>query len=66
MAQSSPQRRYKVPRTPTKSAGKRRQRVKVQKRRLAALGVADTEIAKLNDQKIRQMLRHPAKLAKKA
>lgn len=62
MAQSRNQRRYKVPRTPTKSAGKRRQRIKVQKRRLVALGVEETKINKLNAQQIRALLRHPAKL----
>ncbi|MFA4944260.1 MAG: hypothetical protein WC789_06120 [Lentisphaeria bacterium] len=63
MAQSHSQRRYKVPRTPTKSAGKRRQRIKVQKRRLVALGVDAAKVGKLNAQEIRGLLRHPAKLA---
>ena len=65
MAQARNERRYKVPRTPTKSAGKRRQRIKVQKRRLVALGVEETTLNKLNAQEIRALLRHPAKLAAK-
>ncbi len=62
MAQSRPERRYKVPRTPTKSAGKRRQRIKVQKRRLTALGVSAETIEKLNAVEIRNQLRHPTKV----
>lgn len=64
MAQSHRQRRYKVPRTPCKSAGKRRQRVKVQKRRLVALGVSEECVKKVNDQQVREMLRHPVKTVK--
>ena len=62
MAQSAPQRRYKVPRTPTKTAGQRRQRVKVQKRRLVALGISAETVEKMNDCDIRNQLRHPTKI----
>jgi len=62
MAQARPQRRSKVARTPTKSAGKRRHRLKVQKRRLLELGMDPAAIAKLNDKEIRDRLRHPTKI----
>ena len=62
MAQSRPERRYKVPRTPTKSAGQRRQRIKVQKRRLVALGVSAETVEKMNAVEIRGLLRHPTKI----
>jgi len=48
---------------PIKRAGAKRRRVLVQKRRLVALGVAEEKVAKLNNQEIRTLLRHPAKLA---
>jgi len=65
MAKSRPERRYKVPRTPTKSAGQRRQRIKVQKRRLVALGVSTETVEKMNACDIRNQLRHPTKITLK-
>ncbi len=62
MAQARPARRYKVPRTPTKSAGERRQRIKVQKRRLVALGLSMESLDKMNAAEIRGLLRHPTKI----
>ena len=62
MAQSRIARRYKVPRTPTKSPGQRRQRIKVQKRRLVALGVSTETVEKMNACDIRNQLRHPTKI----
>lgn len=59
MAQARPARRYKYSRKPKKSPGQRRQRVKVQKRRLAALGVSEEAIAKMNTREIRSQLQHP-------
>ena len=65
MAQKRPQRRSKVARTPTKSAGARGARLKFQRRRLIALGMAPAAVEKLNDKEIRQNLRHPTHIAVK-
>ena len=65
MAQKRPQRRNKVARTPTKSAGARTQRVNLQRRRLLALGMDPAVVAKLNHKEIRNNLRHPTHIVVK-
>jgi hypothetical protein len=61
MAQARPARRYKFARAPRKSPGQRRQRLKVQRRRLVALGVAEEKIAKLRADEVRDLLRNPTR-----
>jgi len=48
---------------PTKSAGARAQRVKVQRRRLVALGMDEAAVAALNSSEVRTLLKHPKKVA---
>ena len=50
---------------PVKQAGERRRRLKVQKKRLANLGLPAEKIAKMNSKQVRDLLKRPAKLAKK-
>ena len=47
---------------PTKSAGARAQRTKVQRRRLVALGVDEAVVAAMNSSEVRTMLKHPKKV----
>ena len=57
----------KKPRTrPIKSEGDRRRRQKVQKTRLAKLGMDATVVAKMSPHKVRELLTHPARLARPA
>ena len=61
MAKACCERRYKVPRTPTKGPGARGQRVNQQKKRVLALGVSEEQIKHLNVQQIRDILRKPTR-----
>jgi len=47
---------------PTKSAGARAQRAKVQRRRLIALGMDEATVDLMNSTEIRTMLKHPKKV----
>jgi len=47
---------------PTKSAGARAQRTKVQRRRLIALGVDEATVALMNSTEVRTMLKYPKKV----
>ena len=49
-------------RRPKKSGCDRRRRQKVQKKRLASLGVPEDIIRKLDPKQVRQLLKRPAKL----
>jgi hypothetical protein len=48
---------------PSKSAGARAKRLKVQRRRLVALGMDEAAVALLNSTEIRTMLKHPKKVS---
>ena len=48
---------------PTKSAGAKAQRVKVQRRRLVALGMDEATVASMNSSDVRTMLKHPKKVS---
>lgn len=48
---------------PTKSAGARNKRRKVQARRLVALGMDEAAVAALNSTEVRTLLKHPKKVA---
>lgn len=55
----------KKPRTrPTKSAGAKRRRQKVQKARLVKLGMEAAAVAKMQPDKVRAMLKRPARVKK--
>ena len=47
---------------PTKAAGAKAQRVKVQRRRLVALGMDEATVAALDSTTVRTMLKHPKKV----
>ena len=47
---------------PTKSAGARNQRQKVQSRRLVALGIDEATVAAMNATEIRTLLKYPKKV----
>jgi len=47
---------------PTKSAGARARREKVQRRRLVALGMDEATVAALNSSEVRTLLKHPKKV----
>ena len=64
MAKCGISRRNKNTRRPIKSGGNKRARIKVQKKRLVSLGLPEDQVTKLNSMQIRDLLRHPAKLAK--
>jgi len=64
MAKCGISRRNKNTRRPIKSSGNKRARIKVQQKRLVSLGLQEGQVAKLNSKQIRDLLRHPAKLAK--
>jgi len=49
---------------PTKSAGAKAKRSKVQRRRLVALGVDEAVVAEMNSTEVRTMLKYPAKINK--
>lgn len=49
---------------PIKGEKERRRRQKVQRRRLAGLGVPEAQIAKMNPKAVRVMLKRPVKVAK--
>jgi hypothetical protein len=49
---------------PRKGLKDRERRYKVHRKRLVALGLPEEEVAKMDPVKMRQLLRHPAKLAK--
>jgi hypothetical protein len=51
---------------PKKSGLERRRRDKAQAKRLMALGVPEERIRKMDTRQIRQMLRHPKKVAAQA
>ncbi len=58
---------HKKPRTrPVKGEGDRRRRQRVQKKRLAGLGVDAAVVAKMDPKTVRNMLKLPAKIAKPA
>lgn len=46
---------------PVKRGKAKRQRVAAQRRRLVALGIAETAVAKLNSLQVRTLLKRPAK-----
>lgn len=48
---------------PTKSAGARARRQKVQRRRLIALGMDEAAVEALNSSEVRQLLKYPKKVA---
>ncbi len=48
---------------PTKSAGAKTQRRKVQARRLVALGMDEATVAALNSTEVRTLLKHPKKVS---
>jgi len=48
---------------PSKSAGARAKRLKVQRRRLVALGMDEAAVALLNSTEVRTMLKHPKKVS---
>lgn len=47
---------------PIKRPIEKRRRLKVQRRRLVALGVPEEKVKKLNSLEVRQMLKYPAEL----
>jgi len=49
---------------PVKSGCERRRRSKVQKKRLIALGVPESKVAKMKGSEVREMLRRPARIKK--
>ncbi|MGI5924758.1 MAG: hypothetical protein ACOX9E_12515 [Lentisphaeria bacterium] len=49
---------------PKKSPAAKRQRIKVQKKRLVALGVPQDQVEKLQSNELRALLRHPKRIAK--
>jgi hypothetical protein len=51
---------------PKKKPGDRRRRERTQKKRLLALGAAESAVAKMNPKQIRTLLRRPARVAPKA
>ena len=51
---------------PTKALRERARRVKIHKKRLVALGLPEDKVAKMDAKKIRALIRHPARVAKKA
>lgn len=48
---------------PTKSAGAKAKRSKVQRRRLVALGMDEAAVELLNSTEVRTLLKHPKKVA---
>ena len=48
---------------PTKSAGAKTQRRKVQSRRLVALGMDEATVAAMNSAEVRTLLKHPKKVS---
>lgn len=50
---------------PVKKVSDKKRRQKVQRKRLAALGVPEAKIKKMNPLQVREMLKRPAKLKKK-
>lgn len=48
---------------PVKNAGDRRRRLKTQRKRLVAMGLDEETVRKMNDGKIRELLRRPLKTA---
>jgi hypothetical protein len=49
---------------PIKRDREKRRRIKVQRRRLLALGVPEEKVMRLDVRQIRALLRHPARLKK--
>ncbi|MEO1856174.1 MAG: hypothetical protein ABGY95_02255 [Rubritalea sp.] len=47
---------------PTKSAGAKAQRVKVQRRRLVALGMDEATVAAMDSSTVRSLLKYPKKV----
>lgn len=50
---------------PVKSVCERKRRLKVQKKRLLALGVTEAALRKMNSRQVKDLLKRPAKLAAK-
>ena len=48
---------------PTKSAGAKAKRSKVQRRRLVALGLDEATVAAMNSSEVRTLLKRPAKVS---
>ena len=48
---------------PTKSAGAKAKRSKVQRRRLVSLGMDEAAVAELNSSEVRALLKHPKKVS---
>ncbi len=48
---------------PTKSAGAKAKRTKVQRRRLVDLGLDEATVAAMNSTEVRTMLKHPKKVS---
>ncbi|OQA24978.1 MAG: hypothetical protein BWY59_01962 [Verrucomicrobia bacterium ADurb.Bin345] len=57
--------RHKPSNRPKKSDAERRKRLKVQKKRLVALGLPAEQVEKLDPSVVRTLLKRPAKIAKK-
>jgi hypothetical protein len=56
--------RHKPSNRPKKKDAERRRRLRVQKKRLLALGVPADQVAVMRVDKVRELLRRPAKLVK--
>ncbi len=56
----------KPTRRPKKSEGERRRRVKTQKARLVGLGMDEGTVAKMDPQKVRELLKRPAAVQKQS
>ena len=48
---------------PTKSAGAKAKRLKVQRRRLVSLGLDEATVATMNSSEVRTLLKRPAKVS---
>lgn len=57
--------RHKPSNRPKKGFAERQRRLRVQRKRLIALGLQAEDVAKMDPTKIRSLLRKPSKIAKK-
>ena len=51
---------------PVKSLAERKRRLKVQKKRLQTLGVSEDALRRMNVREVRELLRRPARISKRA
>lgn len=49
---------------PRKSGAEKNRRMKVQRRRLVALGMSEAEVAKMNPRKVKDLLKYPVRTAR--